>query len=251
MGTVVDAAQQRARLAALSDPALNQALVDFLRTAVARSTQRRPEDVRLDRVSEDPLPLFLAVRPYVSQSLGLTLLPFDLPHCRSIPEFAAHLARELRMPPAPAAPLSELDPAGWSGTEPPDRRFDAPLERPIVFVLSSPRSGSTLLSAMLGKHPKLYAAGELFLLPFETMGARLRLLGRDGAWVRLGLYAAIIELTGMPEAQAEQECLAMEAKDIPVSAVYRRLQELAGDRTLVDKSPPYASRPDWLACAER
>jgi sulfotransferase family protein len=246
-----DSRSIRAELARLPDPALRDALIERLRAAVAEAARGPPEDVRVDWVDPDPLPLWLAVESYVARNFGFPLLPFDLPHCHSIVELASHLAAELRLPPAPTAPMGELYRQGWSAAAWPERRYDAPIERPIVFVLSAPRSGSTLLSAMLGKHPRLYAAGELSLLPFETMGARQRHFGWDGVWLRLGLIAAMRELTGMTREQAETECQALEAQDIAVSVVYRRLQALAGNRIVVDKSPFYASDPAWLAPAER
>ena len=41
-----------------------------------------------------------------------------------------------------------------------------------VFVLSAPRSGSTLFRAMLGGHSRLFAPPELFLLNFDTLADR-------------------------------------------------------------------------------
>ena len=40
----------------------------------------------------------------------------------------------------------------------------APLPLPMVFVLSSPRSGSTVFQLSLNAHPQLYAGQELYLL---------------------------------------------------------------------------------------
>jgi hypothetical protein len=242
---------RRTELARLSDMALRQALVERLRAAVAEAAQRRVDEVRLDWVDPDPLPLWLALQPYVLRDLGFQLLPFDLPHCHSIPALAAHLVGEVRWPPAPAAPMGELYQPGWPRREPLERRYGAPLHWPIAFLLSPPRSGSTLLCAMLGRHPRLYGAQELTLLPFESMGARVRQLGPESALLRKGLFFALRDLAGMTEEQAERECLALEAQDVAVSAVYRRLQELAGSRIIVDKSPGYAGDPAWLASAER
>ncbi|MEH1949605.1 MAG: phosphopantetheine-binding protein [Nostoc sp.] len=42
----------------------------------------------------------------------------------------------------------------------------------IIFILSSPRSGSTLLRVMLAGHPSLFSPPELHLLPFNTMRER-------------------------------------------------------------------------------
>src|SRR5262249_19150540 len=160
------------------------------------------------------------LQPYILRDLGFRLFPFDLPHCHSIPALAAHLVGEVRWPPAPAAPMSELYQPGRPRREPLERRYDAPLERPIAFLLSPSRSGSTLLCAMLGRHPRLYGAQELMLLPFESMGARVHQLGVEGAFFRKALMSALQDLAGMAEEQAMRECLDLEAEDVAVSAVY-------------------------------
>merc|ERR1712185_170577 len=64
--------------------------------------------------------------------------------------------------------------------------------RPILFLLSSPRSGSSLLQLCLNAHPELYAGQELFLLPFETLGERRRLL--EGTGFEEGLVKTVMEL---------------------------------------------------------
>src|SRR5438046_3400953 len=50
-----------------------------------------------------------------------------------------------------------------------------------VFILSPPRSGSTLLRVMLGGHPALFAPPELQLLNYNTLRERHAALasGRD------------------------------------------------------------------------
>jgi hypothetical protein len=246
-----DVRRRKAEFARLSDPALRETLVGLLRAAVAEAARCRPEDVRLDWVDPDPTVLWRALRPHAMRYLGIPLVQFDLPHCHSIVELADHLVGEVRTPPAPAAPMQELYPAGWSDSWLPGRQYGPPLERPIVFVLSPPRSGSTLLCSMLGRHPRLYGAAELHLLPFDTMHTRKQYIGLENAWMRIGLLTALVDLAGMTEDQAENEGLALEAQDAAVPAVYSRLQELAGSRVIVDKSPSYAFRFSWLACAER
>ena len=44
----------------------------------------------------------------------------------------------------------------------------APLPLPMVFVLSSPRSGSTVFQLSLNAHPQLYAGQELHMLMCAT-----------------------------------------------------------------------------------
>ncbi len=42
-------------------------------------------------------------------------------------------------------------------------------QKPIVFIICNVRSGSTLLSAILSKHPKVFAPPELNLWPFTDL----------------------------------------------------------------------------------
>jgi amino acid adenylation domain-containing protein/FkbM family methyltransferase len=134
----------------------------------------------------------------------------------------------------------------------------APLRR-AVFVLSPPRSGSTLLRALLAGHPALFAPPELELLGFDTLGERARALaGRWALW-REGTIRALMEAEALPFEEAKAEMAALEAADFPVHALYSRLASATAataataampPRTLVDKTPSYALDPAILARAE-
>ena len=63
----------------------------------------------------------------------------------------------------------ELKIGGERKPRPPSRR-PAQKNRRMVFLHSSPRSGSTLLRVMLAGHPDLFCPPELDILPFERMG---------------------------------------------------------------------------------
>jgi amino acid adenylation domain-containing protein len=139
-------------------------------------------------------------------------------------------------------------------------RFSAPEEeevepaaknRPAVFLLSPFRSGSTLLRVMLAGHPRLFAPPELELLGFLTMGERERTFSGRDRFSREGLLRAVMELEecGPEEAAARVEAAA--ARDEPTREFYRRLQEKAGERVLVDKTPRYALDLPALRRAER
>ncbi len=120
---------------------------------------------------------------------------------------------------------------------------------PMAFILSSPRSGSTLLRVMLAGNPALFSPPELHLLPFETLGDRKQQLGVS----RLGegLQRALMDLKGLDTEASQALIEEFEAQDLPLEAVYRELETLAGDRLLIDKSPSYASDAANLARAER
>jgi amino acid adenylation domain-containing protein len=122
--------------------------------------------------------------------------------------------------------------------------------RPAVFVLSAPRSGSTLLRVMLAGHPLLFAPPELELLSFDDMAERkAAFAGRNSFWLE-GLIRAVMEIhhCGPEEATALVE--RAEAEGLPTRELYGRIEEWIGDRILVDKGSAYSLSMDTLERAE-
>ena len=119
---------------------------------------------------------------------------------------------------------------------------------PAAFILSSPRSGSTLLRVMLAGHPSLSSPPELHLLPFETMAERERELGVSQ--LGEGLKRAFMALKGIDAESSQKLVEDLIKEDLSIAQVYQMLQQLSGDRLLVDKSPTYASNSETLAKAE-
>ncbi len=128
---------------------------------------------------------------------------------------------------------------------------EGPKNPPAVFLLSAPRSGSTLLRVMLGGHPELFAPPELELLSFATLAERQRAFrGRDAFWLE-GAIRAVMELEGEDAAAASGRIAGFEDRGLSTRDFYRWLQERLGGRLLVDKTPSYTLREDVLARAER
>ncbi len=129
-------------------------------------------------------------------------------------------------------------------------RTPAEKNPPAVFILSPPRSGSTLLRVMLAGHPALFAPPELELLSFDTLAdRRAALTGKYGFWLE-GTIRAVMEIKGcgMEEARAlMEEC---EARGLSVPRFYRMMQEWIDGRMLVDKTPSYALDREVLRRAE-
>ncbi|HEY0172991.1 MAG TPA: amino acid adenylation domain-containing protein, partial [Pyrinomonadaceae bacterium] len=121
---------------------------------------------------------------------------------------------------------------------------------PAVFVLSPPRSGSTLLRVMLAGHPHLFAPPELELLSFRTLAERREALsGRYSFWLE-GTVRALMQLD---DADAERAAAVMrecEARGMTTREFYRFLQQRAAGRRLVDKTPSYALEEGVLRRAE-
>lgn len=107
-------------------------------------------------------------------------------------------------------------------------------ERPIVFVLGAPRSGTTLLRVMLAGHPLLFAPPEMVLGSFETMAQRSAML-EQRFWDKGGLRRALMELRGLTVQDAKAAVASLE--DRSTVEVYSMLQQELGERILVDKDP--------------
>ncbi len=134
------------------------------------------------------------------------------------------------------------------------RRASQPYEGPrlprAVFLLSPFRSGSTLLRVMLAGHSRLFAPPELELLAFGTLGERREAYSGRNRFATEGLLRAVMELRGCDADGARAIVGEAEEAGLPVAEVYARLQEWAGGRLVVDKTPSYALDPVALARAE-
>ena len=122
---------------------------------------------------------------------------------------------------------------------------------PAIFVLSPPRSGSTLFRVMLAGHPLLFVPPELDLLSFNTLEDRKahRLSGGNLGFLE-GTIRAIMEIKGYDVEQARRIMEDCENQKLTTQQFYRRMQEWLGERKLVDKSTSYALDIDVLKRAE-
>ncbi|MBC8446871.1 MAG: sulfotransferase, partial [Chloroflexi bacterium] len=120
-----------------------------------------------------------------------------------------------------------------------------------VFILSAPRSGSTLLRAMLGGHPRLFAPPELQLLNFNTLADQHAAFAseRDSFWLD-GAVRAIMALQQCNVAEAREILQDHVGQNLTVKQFYGLLQEWLGDRLFVDKTPNYALDLAMLQRAE-
>ncbi|HYO16637.1 MAG TPA: non-ribosomal peptide synthase/polyketide synthase [Thermoanaerobaculia bacterium] len=122
--------------------------------------------------------------------------------------------------------------------------------RSAVFVLSPPRSGSTLLRVMLGGHSRLFAPPELELLSFHTLAERqAALAGRDSFRLE-GLTRAVMEVRALDAGEAARLIERYAREGWTTQRFYGQLQEWLGDRLLVDKTPSYALDLGVLTRAE-
>ncbi len=124
--------------------------------------------------------------------------------------------------------------------------------RPAVFILSAPRSGSTLLRVVLAGNPLLFAPPELHLLNYVTMAQRKAALSNKlNEHLLTGTIRAIMRLRSCSAEEAEEILRSCENQAMPTHDFYALLQELIGERLLVDKTPIYSMHPEILRRAER
>jgi acyl transferase domain-containing protein len=127
----------------------------------------------------------------------------------------------------------------------PDRR-----NRRAVFILSPPRSGTTLMRVMLAGSSKLFAPPELELLPFDDLGQRTEAYaGMAGLYLE-GTTRALMEVRHCQAEEAGALMRGYEKERMTTAAFYRLLQDSIGDRLLVDKTPSYAVQMQNLRRAE-
>jgi acyl carrier protein/LPS sulfotransferase NodH len=135
-----------------------------------------------------------------------------------------------------------------------DLRHDGtPKNERAIFVLSPPRSGSTLLRILLAGNSKLFAPPELHLLPYNTMAERRKALtGERTNHLLEGTARALMQLNGWEADEALAFVARCEQSGMTTKAFYPELQApLKGERLLVDKTPWYIVDVDILKRIEQ
>lgn len=117
------------------------------------------------------------------------------------------------------------------------------LEDRLVFLIGSPRSGSTLLARMLGAHSAIHAPAEPHLItPLAHLGyhASVEKAPYDPFITRQAMHELVASLPG-------GEADYLDALRACSDTLYRRLLEASGRERLLDKTPAYALVLDFLA----
>ena len=233
-------------LAARTRGERREAIAQILRGLVARSLAKPTSAVDLSASILDlgmNSLMLMEVLNGLRRSLKIMLYPREVYQRPRLEELADYLVFEFDRAHAVSAQI--LAPSLPNHVAPaPELTGDTVVlcDGPIVsktpgpsFILSSPRSGSTLLRVMLAGHQSLFAPPELHLLAFRGMAERCEKLHK--AYLGEGLQRALMELDGLDAAESKQEVERLESDDISVQAVYELLRQKCAPRTLVDKSP--------------
>ncbi|MEY2832448.1 MAG: hypothetical protein RLZZ574_1706, partial [Cyanobacteriota bacterium] len=220
-------------------------LTKYLQTAIAEILQLEPaklsvNDSLLD-IGMDSLMVMEAINQ-LKTDLQLILYPREFYERPQINHLAEYLATEFAQ--AHERVVKQSNPV----VSQPKRDLATQKLAPAAFIVSSPRSGSTLLRVMLAGHPGLSSPPELHLLPFDTMKEREQELGVSQ--LGEGLKRAFMALKNIDAAQSQQLVDELLEQNATVKEVYQQLQQLGGDRLLIDKSPTYASNRETLDKAE-
>jgi thioester reductase-like protein len=228
----------RAALAAAPDAAARAELLAphlerQLRWALGRG-ELDPDQPLSEVGLDDVLAAELCLR--MARDLGLRVFPRELLGCgtvRDFTRFAADITAPYRatrerftLAEIDQRITSHYDVASLAGAE-------APRPDPMLFILSPPRSGSTLLRVMLAGHSRLFSPQELYLGCFSDMAAHDRHLG--GTVLNMGVIATIAEL--LSRTGAWNLYVQWKQGAVPTAEVYSFFSSRLGGRTLVDKSP--------------
>jgi thioester reductase-like protein len=196
--------------------------------------QLDPDQPLSDTGLDDVLAAELCLR--MARDLGLRVFPRELLGCGTFRDFA-RLAADITAPyqaTSERLTLAEIDQrvtshydvASLAGSE-------ASRADPMIFILSPPRSGSTLLRVMLAGHSRLFSPQELYLGCFSDMAAHDRHLG--GTVLNMGVIATIAEL--LSRTGAWNLYVQWTQGAASTAEVYSFFSSRLGGRTLVDKSP--------------
>jgi acyl transferase domain-containing protein/pimeloyl-ACP methyl ester carboxylesterase/acyl carrier protein len=250
-----------AEFRSVAEPDRESWMLTFLTGQIAAVTQADPSAIAPSSRWQDLAMDSIMVMELVSrlqQAFDLMLYPREVYETPDVASLSKYLTQELARSFADKKdiPESRNVPADLTTAEPADsplsdfniKKSDSKKLPGIIFVLSSPRSGSTLLRVMLAGHPGLFSPPELHLLSFASMGQRQEEL--KGSHLEEGLQRAFMDAQGVEAAPAKHLIDDLCAKNASIDDVYALLQKQIGNRILVDKSPTYGLDSRILKRAE-
>lgn len=209
--------------------------------------------------------LWEILSPWVRDLLGIDAFYPDELDARSTPRILAeYLAKRIQSPDKEAFSLKKYENIqdGWTskrlkhipGLNDDFAEYDGAekVEEPTVFILTCPRSGSTLFRSMLAGHSHIQAPPELHLLQFDSMKSRERIIvAKKRQWMLAGLFQALEQQMGLSKDQSFQYVSQLTRRDLPIPKIYKHLHATNPKKFLLDKSPSMSRKLSWLRRAEQ
>jgi len=259
-----DEIKQDEKLFTLPRKKWGEYLTNYIKKSISTALMMDPGEITSDQnlleLGIDSL-MVMDLTGNLERDFRITVYPREVFERPSIKDFAEYLEIELtklypkeksegeRSAETPADIESSVD-INFFGIQDGIAKYHRPqkIKSQICFILSSPRSGSTLLRVMLAGHPDLFCPPELHLLPFEQMKSRSQILG--DSYLDEGLTRSIMAVLGIEAIQAERLVEEWSNKKLPIEDVYAYIQKEIDPKILVDKSPSYAINFEVLDRAE-
>ncbi len=183
------------------------------------------------------------------QKLGFPVYPHEIRTAAGQSELAAYLLEQFDIYHGLRSGDLQVLANPLPVPEPETRASGLPEKNPpMIFILSAPRSGSTLLRLMMAGFPELFCPPEIGLLAFDHPKAWY---GRERQTFQFPGYVHALSDTSeleLREARDQVETWVSAGKS--VNDLYRQIQEGCHPRILVDKTPGYAAYPETLNKAE-
>ncbi len=132
----------------------------------------------------------------------------------------------------------------------PAQDFGSEKNPSAIFVLSPPRSGSTLLRAIMAGHPQLFSPPELYLLTYNDLQERKSWYSGTQKFQLEGNYRALMQLQNKPLDDVKLYMDGLEEKGCSIKEYYSLIQNQLNGRLLVDKTPAYSVHIETLEKAE-
>lgn len=237
---VADTPQDKVETTAKPDEKNSAAINQFLRVQLAEVTGIAIEDIEKDsEFWEMGLDSILAMKiiEKIEAEYGLRLYPNEMIEYNNLEKLTRYLNGEIEELNTNIESKPESSETPSMGTP---VIHATPEAKPLVFVLSTPRAGSTLLRAMMAGHSSIFAPPELHLLPYDTLQQWDEgLQNANQKHLCEGFIKALAELEKTEGQESIARVQALQSQDTTVPQAYALLQILAKGQYVVDKSPSY------------
>jgi len=238
-------------LQAYENPERNQLLQEFLRPIVAKVLQQETDAAafpangdfpgfELDSVAKE-------VIWHIRKELQFRLYAHEIVNKANLSGLAEFVLNEFDKVSGREIASESIDSSVFSISKLPTRTLPDK-NSGMIFLLSAPRSGSTLMRLMLAGHSKLFCPPELGLLGYPDIKM---FADSQKEHVVHGGYESPLSFI-LSELGADDKLFpAWLQRNASTQELFRELQYLCVDRTLIDKSPSYALNADILAVIEQ